>query len=456
MNPIFSAPTAINLEITDVCNLRCRHCYNYWREDGTRSSSLTQKTMDELIDIFVDAGIFHVVLTGGEPLARFDILEYGLKKLSDKNISLSCNSNLILATEDKMKRLANAGLDHILTSLNSYDPDTNDNMICQPGAYQRIIKGIETAIKNGIRVSVNMIVSQKNKNHVYETGKLCSNLGCQKIFGTRTVPSVNLTNAQQTDFSMLKEDAIHTIEQLVRIKEDTGIMIGTLVSYPLCLLGDLERYKDFVGRGCPAQKGHVIGINANGDTHACVHESQSYGNVFDIGIYKAYKNMLNWHDGSYMYKGCEGCNYIDICQTGCRLSARAYYGDLNQRDQIMQGKDNFSKHYKIVYDNSIYEKIDNGLRFYVPKRLRFRKEKEFYLVNIRWANTITVNNKVAEFLMKYKALGEDFSLTEFGKENREILALLYFKDVIESKFIRYDDSRSMLGLSTNPLELLGY
>ncbi|MGE4398765.1 MAG: radical SAM/SPASM domain-containing protein [Campylobacterales bacterium] len=446
---IFSAPTVVNLEITDVCNVKCRHCYNFWREDSSKSSSLTKEKMDLLIEQFVDAGVFHVVLTGGEPFARFDLLEYGFKKLVDNNISISCNSNLMLATDDKIRRLRDAGLDHILTSLNSYDRATNDYMVHQDGAFDKIVSGIESCIKNDMRVSVNMIVSERNKMHVYDTALFAHSLGCQKIFGTRVVPSINECNPNASEFKVTREDALSTVDQLIAAKEKTGIMIGTLVSYPLCLLSDLEKYRDFVGRGCPAQSGHILSLNADGNTHACVHQEEAYGNIFEDGIYKCYEKMHAWHDMSYRYPGCMGCDYIDICQTGCRMSAHAFSGDLNGQDNFMTGKDSFVRPYKIVHDPMIYRAIENNAKFTAPKRLRFRKENGFYLVNIRWANTVTVPNEVGEFLQKYSISGELFSLSEFGAERKEMLAQLFFKDAIESDDIKYDDLRSMSGLSSD-------
>ncbi|MCX5815307.1 MAG: radical SAM protein [Proteobacteria bacterium] len=384
MNRQFSAPTVVNLEITDICNEKCRHCYNFWRQENVLSTSLTKERMDQLVDMFVDARVFHVVLSGGEPFARFDILEYGFKRLIDNNITISCNSNLTMATEEKIKRLRDIGLDHILTSLNSYDPELSDHIVNHKGAFEKIVSGIKLAVKNGIRVSANMIVSQLNKNHVHKTGKLAAELGCQKIFGTRVVPSVNEKNPAESIFKLTKEDALHTLEQLVKVKEETGIMIGTLVSYPLCFLSDLEKFRDFVGRGCPAQSGHIMSINANGETHACVHQEEGYGNVFELGIFKTYQNMREWHSEKYLHKGCEGCEYINICRSGCRMSAHSYFAKHDEKDNLMVSKTNFVKPYRIVYDESIYGRLNRELRFTVPQRLRFRKENGFYLVNIRW------------------------------------------------------------------------
>ena len=74
MKRMLSAPTVVNLELTELCNVKCRHCYNFWRDESMGSVSLDQEKLDILIDKFADAGVFHVVLSGGEPMSNFDLL----------------------------------------------------------------------------------------------------------------------------------------------------------------------------------------------------------------------------------------------------------------------------------------------------------------------------------------------------------------------------------------------
>ena len=69
MKRFFSAPTVVNLEITEICNVKCRHCYNFWRDESMGQSSLDVKKFDKIIDRIIEAGVFDVVLTGGEPMA---------------------------------------------------------------------------------------------------------------------------------------------------------------------------------------------------------------------------------------------------------------------------------------------------------------------------------------------------------------------------------------------------
>ena len=109
--------------------------------------------------------------------------------------------------------------------------------------------------------------------------------------------------------------------------KEYGIQVGTLIGYPLCLLSDLQKYSDFIGRGCPSQQGYRFAIHPDGSTHSCVMEDLDYGNVFKVGIQKAFSvNSKNWMDGSYLYEACKSCSYVEICGSGCRMDALARTG----------------------------------------------------------------------------------------------------------------------------------
>jgi len=451
MKRLFSAPSVVNLELTELCNVKCRHCYNFWRDETMGSNTLDTERLDVLIDKFVEAGIFHVVLTGGEPFSQFDLLEYGFRRLQENNISISCNSNLMLATDEKCDRLAAVGLDHILTSLPSCDPATNDYIMGQVGSFERIMKGIESSVRSNIRVSVNMVITQKNYHQVYETAKLVAEMGAQKLFVTRAVPPTYSHGAEEDETTPKPEHTIEALDAAIRARDDFGIMIGTLVSYPLCFLGDLEKYKDFVGRGCPAQSGNMMSVNATGDVHACVHEEEGYGNIFDSSISEVYQSehMRQWHNGGFHFDGCTGCDYIDVCESGCSMTAAGTYGGHTHKDPLFIGPSAFSKHFKLVDQPNFSVDELGEVEFIAPKRLRFRKESGFYLLNVRWANTMPLETEIAEFLIERRDSGERFRLADLGNEHADILANLLFKDAVEAPELEYDDLRSLQGLSMN-------
>ncbi len=451
----FSAPTTVNLELTELCNVKCRHCYNPWRDESMGEISLNEIKLNLLVKKLSEAKVFHVILTGGEPMSNFEVLVKAIKELTKKNISVSCNSNLILADDAKAEILRKAGLDHILTSFPSIDKEENDYIMQSKNSLDKIIRGIKACVKNGIRVSANMVILRTNMDKIYSTGKLASSLGCDKFFITRAVPpsyseTSKSQDSQEDLYNFTHEETKRCLDEVLRVKNDFKIRVGSLVSYPLCFLEDLDKYRDFVGRGCPSQSGHRMSINANGDLHVCVHEEESYGNIFKTSIQEVYQNEMRvWHNKSKRYKGCEGCEYIEMCESGCQMIAAAVNGETATKDPLYVGPNNVKKHFKLVTDEKIYEVIRNYEKFKVRDSLRFREEKDFTLVNIRWGNTISVSNELARFLLEFMKNQEYFTIKEFGEENIEWLANLFFKDVIVAEKYEYKDDRSMMGVSAN-------
>ena len=92
--------------------------------------------------------------------------------LKENNITFSCNTNLILANEENTAILKKLGMEHCLTSIPSINAKENDEIMQSKGSLDKIIRGIKSCIKNGIRVSANMVVTKSNKHRVYETGKM--------------------------------------------------------------------------------------------------------------------------------------------------------------------------------------------------------------------------------------------------------------------------------------------
>ena len=457
---VLSSPIMMNLEITDACNIKCRHCYNFWREDSTSATNkLDTQKIDHLIEEISQAGVFHVVLTGGEPFANFESLVYSLTRMTEKGISTSVNTNLMLVTPEKISRLKEAGLDHVLTSMVSCDAKTNDYLMNKEGALEKIIEGIKMTIAGGIRVSVNTVISEVNIDQIYDTAKLCSELGAQRIFGTRLVPSVNLNEPTETEMRLDQESAKKGLDQLIRANKDFGIGIGSLVSYPLCLLGDLNKYRDFVGRGCPAKSGIRMSINADGTAHACTHEEEGYGNILKEGIKEVFSRMDQWHDGSYLFEGCKDCAYIDVCGSGCSMASEAYFKSKDSQDPLWRGHEEIGVPFKLEIPSIISEAVDSGEKFEVPDRIRFRKENGFYVVNIRWANAFTIENDLAEFMLGCQKNKKSFTLEEMienVEDARTSLIYMIYKDGIEpvkENLKTALDGKTKVGASVNPFEL---
>ena len=101
--------------LTRSCNLRCRHCYTT-SADRPFPGELTH---DQALAVLEDLAAFQIpalILSGGEPLSRFDFFEIAAraKDLGFRHLSLSTNGTRLAAQAD---RIAALGFDYVGVSL---------------------------------------------------------------------------------------------------------------------------------------------------------------------------------------------------------------------------------------------------------------------------------------------------------------------------------------------------
>jgi len=418
-----SAPTTVHIELTSGCVLKCRHCYNFWRHKDAPISMLEKDKLDFILKEIISNGVMHVIFTGGEPFLSFENLCYGIRRLRSKGITVSCNSNLLLATENRIKKLKNAGLEHILSSLNSYDASTNDSIVNCRGAFKRTIRAMKLTVASGIRISINMIITRRNITHIYKTGELAASLHAKNFFATRMVPSATIDANSQEELLIHSRQSRYVLNELLKVRDDFKIKVGTLVPFPLCFLNDLEKYKGFYMHGCPSGN-KMLSINADGNVHACVHESENYGSIFDLGLKGVWKNMRGlWQKGEAFPKKCKACEFFEQCNSGCPLIAKYFHGALGSFDILRRGwkKKNQWPAIKINYQKETFR---------VFEKLRFREEKEFYVINRFGSEIICVRKGLAQQLLAYFKNKKVFTIVDFSKKYQKDFVTLIEQGLI--------------------------
>ena len=419
-----SLPATVHIELTSSCCFTCRHCYNFWRKDKARPVFMSQDQLDKILDELIKNGILHVIFTGGEPLLNNAVLLHGIKRMKDAGASVTCNSTLASAnTVEQLKKLRDAGLEHVLTSLNSHKPEVNDYLVSIKGAHKRIIDGIRNAVSVGIRISVNMIISETNIKDIYETARLAHELGAKKFFGTRVVPHISKNVDDQKEFRIAEKEARYILDELIKVEKDFGMQVGTLIPFPFCMMvekeSDLKKFDRFYSHGCPSGN-KMISLNADGQAHACVHESQGYGNILEIGVKGVWENMGKWRTGEYFPEECKTCVMFERCNGGCRLCAYAYHGRMDSADNLRKGWKFASP---VHEDDSGRIKLDE-IKCSVPQNIRFRKENDFYLADRFGSEILCVKPEIAQILRDRQKAREPFSPAEAGLNDVETVKTL--------------------------------
>lgn len=321
-------PRALHLELTEACQEKCIHCYNFCREAKYVPKHISYEDIEFYIKGFKDIGGTHIILTGGEPLLVIDKLLYALDLALENNMTVNINSNMMAASKENLNKLKNHGVEHILTTLFSFDPKTHDYISSTKGAFNKTWRGIYNARDIGIRFSINMIVNKFNNTHVYQTGELLNRLGIKKFIANRIIPS-----SFNKDIISEKQARL-IVSDMLKLEHKYSMNISTCRMIPYCFFSDINdchKYTHF--RGCNAGKRHMV-VGINGSTKACVHESLNYGNVKEIGFKQAWKNMYKWRRKDFLPKVCQECEFIDLCEGGCRQVAEIYVGDWTGKDNL--------------------------------------------------------------------------------------------------------------------------
>ena len=136
---------SLRVSVTDRCNLRCQYCMpenDYvWLP---REEVLSFEEIATLADVFTDAGVDRVRITGGEPLLRRDLpvlIERLAARPAIQDLAMTTNGVLLARHAAALKR---AGLQRITVSLDTLNP-VRFQALTRFNEHAVVLEGIEAA-----------------------------------------------------------------------------------------------------------------------------------------------------------------------------------------------------------------------------------------------------------------------------------------------------------------------
>ena len=140
----------LGIEVTTRCNINCSHCFA--NSGISEISSLPLELVKEIVVEGYTAGYRQLHITGGEPLlweGLFDVLDYAFD-MGYQTVFLNTNGTVL--TQDINSRLS--AYDGLSISVSLDGPETLHERLRGKGFYGQTVAGIETALDNGINLSI--------------------------------------------------------------------------------------------------------------------------------------------------------------------------------------------------------------------------------------------------------------------------------------------------------------
>jgi MoaA/NifB/PqqE/SkfB family radical SAM enzyme/formylglycine-generating enzyme required for sulfatase activity len=181
--PIPHGGLRVVVRLTHRCNMACPHCL---ASDAPAGGELSSSGWDALLRQLPQIGARKVLLTGGEPTLRPDLVGL-VELLSALGIATDLNSNLQTVGRDDLHRLRGSGLTEISTSLEGPEP-LHDRVHACPGAFARTIRSIRSAVDVGVPVDLSCCLTRTNLDHLSDTLDVVRALPVRSLTLARVLP----------------------------------------------------------------------------------------------------------------------------------------------------------------------------------------------------------------------------------------------------------------------------
>ncbi|HZS94852.1 MAG TPA: radical SAM protein [Chloroflexota bacterium] len=177
MTAMHPPPRLVYWEITKRCNLRCAHCRAVPGAETDPSELITADGF-RLFDELALIGRPLLVLTGGEPLLRDDLLVLA-NYARRRGLPSALATNGTLMTRPIARRIVSAGFTRVSISLDGPDAETHDGFRRVAGAFDAAVDGFIHLKELGMALQVNTTVTYHNRDRLEEIYELVRKLGAE-------------------------------------------------------------------------------------------------------------------------------------------------------------------------------------------------------------------------------------------------------------------------------------
>jgi len=333
------APIRTTFLITKRCNLMCKHCY-IGSSPYEKTRELTFQQVENVLKKLVDAGVFVIYFTGGEPFVRSDFMRI-LELASDLGFGVGVSTNGTLLSDDIVRKLSRLNIVKIQVSLDGARKETHE-FIRGPGTFDRTITAIKKLVEYNIPVGITTVFHRGNIKELKDMVLLANRL---RVRGIKVSPLMDWGRAKQTlsDCMFDFRERISLIQEVYNVTSEVGVSV--LNETYIDVGFDVEPY------GCPLTIGLTLLPNA--DVIPCEVFAENLDEKVVLGnlLYQDVKEIWNSHRAKKIReaalidnKKCKFCPYLNFCGSYCVAEMFLRFGKMHPpKDYFKECRKVYSK-----------------------------------------------------------------------------------------------------------------
>lgn len=327
----------LNLLLTNVCNLRCSHCYV---SSGKRMSG--ELSGEEWIRVLQEArelGVFEVNISGGEATLHPDFTKIVEYIASVPTFHANLNTNGVMLQQKHEEAIASA-FTSVQVSIDDATASKHDTFRGRKGSFSLSLSTIKRLIARGVSTSIGFTITHNSLAAIDNVVSLAEDLGVDTL-NIGLIASIgraadnHLVNKfcshKQTDLFM---DCLYQkMKKLAARSSHVRILLPFRI--PEDDFTEEVSDKRFI---CDGENTQILYIMANGTVMPCDKlpmETFAYGNVRNGSLLATWqsKQMRNFKLRSpSTLPRCGKCSHLKICGGACVARAHQDGGSLESPD----------------------------------------------------------------------------------------------------------------------------
>lgn len=185
-------PLKVDIELTNMCNLKCKYCYVDFNKPIEIKNIDYKKTI-ELLDELREMGTLFITITGGEPTLHpqfKDILNHALK--NKFYVRVLTNGSALSKDDIKgLNEISKNGLLSIDISMHSLKENVFDDFTQKQGTFKKVMKTIELLKETKIPLSLVCNITNINIDEIEDISSFCEKNQIEIQFNPIVYPTIN-------------------------------------------------------------------------------------------------------------------------------------------------------------------------------------------------------------------------------------------------------------------------